>query len=381
MIVFRCRRNQLSYPSITKTWATPRGRERNTLACQRDEPIVHSGELAFLGRFCSNSRMDTARKQALENAAGISVIAWGIVSIPLAYSTGFNGTADCTPLFVIWAGFTVRHGSRMGSFFALLFSVLCFVGAVATIVGIGVCGTAGDDILRVAGALCFVVWMPLNMAMLSEVRRRPTAGEVLLSDDGNVGTEHAADAVEPGISGALPPPIDTSQRWLPQFSLRSLFILAILVALGSALGMRPVTFPRKSSQQWITVGNTSKDADFWSLEVVAPYSGEPAVGCLRHWRRKLAAGESHRHSKSSGSCGGEYSLTINGRTIRPGRNFVLAFQEGDDEPQRMEIPKGEAEKIFGRQGDNSAIEKFWRDKIEPLIKALGRKSVEAERSQ
>jgi hypothetical protein len=68
---------------------------------------------------------------------------------------------------------------------------------------------------------------------------------------------------------------------------------------------------------------------------------------------------------------------VNGQAVTPGRDFILFFNDADDKPQRLEISKEEAKKLFGgygNSGDRSLIEKFWRETIEPLRRATDGKA-------
>jgi hypothetical protein len=338
---------------------------RSAFCRRRTQP--YRSLLAFLHRFCSNSIMETLRKRSLEKTAGNSIIAWGVASFPMSLTTG---TLDCGALFVIWAGIAVRSGSRTGSLFALLFSALGFTGDVATMVSAASYGVAEIGGMRVTVAVGFALWMLLNMALLSELRRWPLPGE--FSHSGNESAASAdktltlreAEAAGDAAGDAVWVPIPPSHRRFPQFSLRSLFALAILVALGSAIGTQSVELPRQWTRSWTTGGKAGKDMESWSVDVAAFRSGIPAVGYLRHSLAKSAD-----RPRSSYSYGSRASIRVNGQTIAPGRKFVLVFRDGEDEPQRLEVPKEEAAKVFGSHCDNSAIEKFWRETIEPLRKA------------
>jgi hypothetical protein len=336
--------------------------------------VVSSGRrlLVFLLRLCSNEIMDTLRKRWLEKIAGNSIIAWGVVSLPLSFVTGTTGRIDCGGLFVIWAGFAVRSGSRTGSFFALLFSALGFVGNVAIMVSAATYGIAEIGTMAVIVAAGSTPWMLLNMALLSELRRWRPASKFSQRGDGyetsaDGGTpDRAAGTADVLASQLANAPIVVSHRWFPQFSLRSLFVLAILVALGSAIGTQPIGLPRQWTRSWITPGGSGKSIESWTVHVAASRSGVPAVGYLRHSRRTFAKGESASGTQSSSSYGSSYNVDVDGQTIAPGRNFVLVYREGEGEPQRLEMPKEDAAKIFDSGFDESAIEKFWREKIEPL---------------
>ncbi len=113
---------------------------------------------------------------------------------------------------------------------------------------------------------------------------------------------------------------------------------------------------------------TAASAESWYVHVAASRSGIPAVGYLRHFREK-----SGRGPIGSGTIGSS-DFKVDGRRVTPGRNFILIYRDGDEEPRRLEISKTEAMELFGNGVDQPRVEKFWRETIEPLRKAAATKA-------
>jgi hypothetical protein len=305
--------------------------------------------------------MDALRNRSLEKIAGNSVIAWGIVTLPLGFATG---TLDCNAFFLIWAGIAVRNGSRTGSFFALLFSALGFVGGVATVVSAATYGIAevGAPLVIVAG--CLVPWMLLNLAWLAQLRRRPSPVERSTPGDENAVASHENkaqldDSTLRDDSGVVLTSILSMRPWFPQFSLLSLFVLAVLVALACAIGTRPIAPSRTWSTSWC--GTAGKDTVAWSVRVVASRSGIPAIGVLWRSQGKRAGSPDCIPFSSSAQ-----DFSVNGQSVSTGANFILFYNDAEDKPRRLEISKEEATKVFGDPLNMSQLETFWQEKIEPL---------------
>ena len=190
--------------------------------------------------------MDMLRKRSLEKIAGTSVIASGAVSLPLSFATG---RMDCGFILAIWAGIAVRSGSRTGSLLALILSGLGVVGYTAVVVSAAAHGVAEVGTLHAIAAACLAVWDLLNMAMLSQLRRWPSPDE--FSHSGNADAASADESLTVpktetagGEGDVVFAPINSSHERFPQFSLRSLFVLAILVALACAIGTQPIVLNR-----------------------------------------------------------------------------------------------------------------------------------------
>jgi hypothetical protein len=308
--------------------------------------------------------MERPQYDSLQKAAGNLVIAWGVVSIPMSFATGM---LDCGALVIIWAGFAVHRGSRTGSFFALIFSAVGFIGEVAVLVSAATHGIDNVGQAKTIAAAGFGVWMLLNMALLTQLRSRKPGGEPEQSENQVAASPHEillAPKTEPdGQPGDVVfTPLKTPRRWLPQFSLRSLFVLAILVALGSAIGTQPVGFHgnwSSRSNRWDEAG-PSGSRTYLEVFLIISGSGHPAIGFL--WRSQNR-GNTPAISVSSS----DDTVRVNGQVVSLGRNFVLFYNDAENKLQRLDIPKEEAIRVFS-QLDESQIEKFWREKIEPLRK-------------
>ena len=157
-----------------------------------------------------------------------------------------------------------------------------------------------------------------------------------------------------------------------QFSLRSLFLLAILVALACAIGTQPVGLNGRSTSSW-SRGSLGK-TELWCMHLAYSNSDVPVMGYLWHSVGEKAIGPT---CFRIGNFPGDFA--VNGQPVTPGRDFILFYNDADDKPQRLEISKGEAKRVFGRSGSSqyhSLIEKFWQETIEPLRKTSGGKPAE-----
>ena len=284
--------------------------------------------------------MERPRNDSLEKAAGNSIIAWGIASFPMSLATGM---LDCGVLFIIWAGIAVRRGSRTGSFFALIFSAIGFIGDVAVVVSAATHGIDEVGAGRAFTAAGFAVWMLLNLALLSQLRVRKSPGESAHS-----GNEDAASADDillapkgEAVGDVVFAPITASNERFPQFSLRSLFVLAILVALACAIGTRPIELNRNWGTSWSTGngGSSTGNAGEWSVFVASLRSGRPAIGYL--WRSKKEGGPT-----CFDGLGPHGYFLVNGQAVAPGRNFILFFNDAEDQPQRLEILQGRGDETI-----------------------------------
>ena len=181
--------------------------------------------------------METLRNRSLERFAGNSVIAAGVVTLPLSFVTG---TADCGIIFGVWAGIAVRGGSRTGSLFALILSGLGVVGYTATVVSAAAHGVAEVGALHAIAAACLAVWDLLNMMLLSQLRRWPSPGEFSRSGDAAsadgslfVPTSDAAGGEGGGdLLAPVPPAHDASRSFRCDQCLSSESSWPWLVRLG-----------------------------------------------------------------------------------------------------------------------------------------------------
>ena len=244
-----------------------------------------------------------------------------------------------------------------------------FIGNVAVVVSAATHGI--DEIGRgkAFAAAGFAVWMLLNLALLSQLRDRKSPND--LAHSGNEDAASANDIVLAPRSEATGDvvftPIAASDERFPQFSLRSLFVLAILVALACAIGTQPIAPSKTWRSSW--GGTAGGKPVLWSVHVVSSRAGVPAIGYL--WRAQGEKASSPMCFDVSASA--DY-FAVNGRPVTPGRNFILFYNDADDQPQRLEMSKEEAMRVFGSQKYRSRIEEFWQETIEPLRKTPEAKS-------
>lgn len=194
------------------------------------------------------------------------------------------------------------------------------------------------------------IWALLNMVLLSQLRNPPIPVA-------KAGGEPATPA------GKMPPhPV--------QFSLRSMFVFSVILALACWLGTRPL--PPDDSWGWFQSGSSSNgNVVAWSVEVVGYRSGTPVAGYL--WRSE---GKKEARSPSRVSVahdGQRRDLIVDGSQVRPTHEFQLFVNDCDDNPMRLTIPKKDATELFGRNLDMPRLEKFWQDTVEPQRKRQAEK--------
>ena len=162
------------------------------------------------------------------------------------------------------------------------------------------------------------------------------------------------DLLSVPISAPPPPPF--------QFSLRSMFVLTVLVALGSALGTRPLpTYPSLSTM-WTFQSNGMPG--LLCVGVVGYDSGTPAVGYLWRTVGKEPHGPEGRIVIGLSSRQDHY-IAVDGVAVQPSGEFQLFVNDLHNNPMRLVIPKKEAMEVFGRNLNMSRIKKFWNKVVEP----------------
>jgi hypothetical protein len=314
--------------------------------------------------------MHELQDHRLARITGNSIIAWGIVVLPLSVLT--TTIMNCAGFFVIWAGIGVRRGSRLASLFALIFSAIEFVADVAIVVSAGIHGVAEVGALQTGIAACFAVWMLLNMALLAHLRRETAFGglpESTAADAASGSDTVPARTITPASDeqgGVLFAPIAVSRGRFPQFTLRSMFVLAILVALACAIGTQPITLTvsQSCSSAWGPAGIPGKTSVYWYMEVVRSRAATPVIGYV--WRLQGPATDGPTCFDFSSPSSG---FRVEGQPVTLTRGFILFYNDTANCPQRLDIPREEAIEVFGSNWTEQGIEKFWQEKIEPLRKA------------
>ena len=191
------------------------------------------------------------------------------------------------------------------------------------------------------GSLVFGTWALLNMALLAQFR----GARSRIAETG--------DLLSVPISAPPPPPF--------QFSLRSMFVLTVLVALGSALGTRPLpTYPSLSAM-WTFQSNGMPG--LLCVGVVGYDSGTPAVGYLWRTVGKEPHGPEGRIVIGLSSRQDHY-IAVDGVAVQPSGEFQLFVNDLHNNPMRLVIPRG-GDGSLRAQPEHVAIEKFWNEVVEP----------------
>jgi hypothetical protein len=319
--------------------------------------------------------MDTRRNKSLEHSAAGSIIAWGVVSFILSL---FTHKFDCSVFLAFMIGIGVYSGSRAWTLVGLLYCIVTFVAYTSIVVSAAAHGAAEvGGIVQTLGAAGLAIWMLPNMALLSQLRRKTSSPALLRSGDTKTepGDEILltlkTETTDDGGEEALFTRPAGSHEHFFQFSLRSLFLLAILVALACAIGTQPVELNGRSTSSW-SRGSLNK-TELWCVHIEVSNSDVPVMGYL--WR-SVGEKASGPTCFRIGNFPGDFA--VNGQPVTPGRDFILFYNDADDKPQRLEISKGEAKRIFGPSGNSgraSLIEKFWKETIEPLRRTSGGKPI------
>jgi hypothetical protein len=264
--------------------------------------------------------------------AGWSVIALGAADFALTLVG--QSYFDCNALIFIWAGFAVLHGSRAGRIVALVLSIFQFLVGLAAVVSCLVHGVTDFGLWNAVTGPAAGIWAFLNMALLTQLR------------------EPAAAASDP------PRPF--------QYSLRSLFVLTFLVAIACWWGTRPLP----PNDHWDeAIGFASPGGvGLWTLDVAGYDSGTPVVGYLWRSEGKRTAHGPGRRLLIEGDGNQHYILMVDGKTIRPEKDFQLFVNDSQDNPLCLKLPRQEAIEIFGKRHNFARIEKFWTDVVEPMRK-------------
>jgi hypothetical protein len=311
--------------------------------------------------------MHNPQDNSLYRFTGNSLIAFSVTLAVSGFLCSISRPVDCGFLFIILVGQAVRMCSRNGVLIALVLSGLWFLCSTAGVVSVAAHGLTEVSVTETVGACCFSVWALLNMAWLAQLRR-------MASSANSSGTqEPAAAAPEAETPSTTPDGVDHHviasastlwQRRFPQFTIRSLFVLTILVALACALGTQPLRASRSTGMSW-GAGLSRGGVEAMGVQVYTSPGGVPLMGFL--WR------EQGTGPVSSPKCfemtGSSSTFRVGGQYITPNANFILYYNDADDKPQRLEIPRDEASKVFGNGMTSAGLEQFWRKRIEPLRKA------------
>ena len=278
---------------------------------------------------------------------GTSLIAFGGVSLVLSVVGGT--TFDCLAILLILTGFAVRNGTRAGRVCGIVLSVLYLFIAISVGVTAAVHGASeiGGVWQSVAWSI-LGIWAWFNWMLLLGVRISPQTP---------VQGDTPEDAVPQSCPSSPSYPSSPSRRF--QFSLRSVFMLMVIVALACWSGIR-----HNPSDRWgHGVFFSSKIGCVgWYIGVVGYRSGVPVTGYL--WREEGQTVSSPSRVEIEHDADG-YRLMVDGSRIKPEQDFVLYVNDADGSPLCLRIPKEDAIKVFGRSLDQSRIENFWETVVKP----------------
>jgi hypothetical protein len=276
---------------------------------------------------------------------GTSVIAYAVVAFVASLCSFYGGIVTCNlgAIFLCILGSAVRKGSWRACPFAIFFSAIDFISATANVVAGAKFGIIEVGEWTFCTALVFAPWALLNMALLAQFRNVQRR------------IKEQGDQFPPAVADSPPHPL--------QFSLRSMFVLTILVALACALGTRPPATNDSWNISWASPGKSG----LWHVEVVGYHSGKPAVGYL--WQTMGTQGADPagriRVSAVCSSAEPRHYIKVDGVAIQPSEEFQLFVNDLHGDPMRLVIPRKDAMEVFGRQLNASRIEKFWNEVVEP----------------
>jgi hypothetical protein len=278
--------------------------------------------------------------------AGNSVIAYAVVSFAASLSGSLcgGGVLMCNlgAIFLVILGHAVRKGSRRAGAVAIFLCAIDFIAATANVVSAAMHGVVEVGEWTLCTSLVLGAWTLLNMALLAQFRRLH---------------EHMAE-LRKQLPMAMPDP--PSHPF--QFSLRSMFVLTILVALACAIGTRPRPTDYASSTTWTS---TSKGKRYtWCVTMLCYRSGRPAVGYI--WR-EVGTGPSGLQGRIRVRRTSEHTcfVDVDGIAIQPANEFQLFVNDLHSNPMRLVIPTKDATELFGPNLNMSRIEQFWNEVVEP----------------
>jgi hypothetical protein len=275
--------------------------------------------------------------------AGTSVIAYAVVAFLASHRGFFGGILTCNlgAIFLLILGSAVYKVSWRACAFAIFFSAIDFISATANVVAVAKYGVVEVGAWTFYTALVFTPWTLLNLALLIQFR--------------GVQRQIAELRSQSPMAILDPPPRAF------QFSLRSMFILTVLVALASAIGSRPLP----TSESWNMGWATSQTR--WHVQVLGYHSGRPVIGSLSKAQGADLSGRRQLHIFLS--LRSSYIDNVGGVAIQPSsEDFQLFVNDLHNNPMRLVIPMKDAMKIFGRNLDKARIEKFWSEVVEPARK-------------
>ncbi len=266
------------------------------------------------------------------NLIGTSLIAFGIVSAVLALvDSGF----DCGAFLLILAGFAVRNGMRWASLCGIVLSVYYLFVALSVVVAAAAHGVVEVGVYRLVLSLALAIWAWLNWILLSGLRAQ---SQVVVTDE---------------------LPASRGPSWRFQFTLRSMFVLTIIVALACWAGTRPLS----PDDHWEQTSSSSSNAGavMWSVGAVGYRSGRLATGYI--WRSEGRTPSTPTRIRIQGDRSDGYRLIVDDVPIAPAEEFQLFVNDAEGNPICLRISQEDAAKLFGRPVNQPRIEQFWKDVV------------------
>lgn len=279
---------------------------------------------------------------------GASVALFGVVAIVLGFVVG-NGF-HCGAILLVLCGLSLRHGDHGAALWAMVLQAFDVVSAVAVVVQFLVNGPLEAGWVGAAASLPLGAWGGVNLVFLAEARSRRAADQAALKQ---------SEAPEK----ALPP-----LRF--RFSLRSLFVALVIVALGCAAGSRrlPPSMQRSITQSFSSAGGSG----LLAAGVIQYRDGTPVAGylwraegeALREVRERFAI--STQRSKGRSEC----ELQIDDLKVTPSKEFQLFVNDLDGNPRRLIVPRDQADQLFRGNLDMDKLGEFWNTWVEPQRKRM-----------